>query len=80
MSDLEQTRNRRHILKQYYEKIKTVLEKADTMCPQENADFLQRVEECITDLEKRKYSVLIAGKTIDSNCVHVELLVCKSDF
>ena len=37
------------------------------MCPQEKADFLQRAEEYITYLENRKYSVLIAGKTFDSN-------------
>ena len=35
------------------------------MCPQEKADFLQRAEECITDLENRKYPVFIAGKIID---------------
>ena len=67
MSDLEQTRNRRHILKLYYEKIKMVLQNSGAMCPQEKADFLKRAEECITDLENRKYSVLIAGKTVDSD-------------
>ena len=67
MSDLEQNRNRRHILRLYCEKIKTVLQKADAMCPQEEANFLQRAEECIKDLENRKYSALIAGKTINSN-------------
>ena len=66
-SYLEHTRNRRHILKRYYEKMKTVLQEASVMCPQEKADFLLRAEECITDLDMRKYSVLIAGKTIDSN-------------
>ena len=55
------------ILRQNCEKIKTVLQKADAMCPQEKADFLQMAEECITYLEDRKYSVLIAGKTFDSN-------------
>ena len=64
LSGLELTRNRRHILKLYYEKTKTVLQKADAMCPQEKAD-LQMVEDCITDLEHRKYPVLIAGKTIN---------------
>ena len=67
MRDLEQNRKKRHILRQNCEKIKTVLQKADAMCPQEKADFLQRAEEYITYLENRKYSVLIAGKTIDSN-------------
>ena len=67
MSDLEQNRNRRHILRLYCEKIKTVLQKADSMCPQEKDDFLQRADECITDLENKKYPVLIAGKTINSN-------------
>ena len=37
------------------------------MCPQEKDDFLQRADECITDLENKKYPVLIAGKTINSN-------------
>ena len=66
-SYLEHTRNRRHILKRYYEKMKTVFQEASVMCPQEKADFLQMAEECITYLENRKYSVLIAGKTFDSN-------------
>ena len=65
--DLEQNKKNWDILRQNCEKIKTVLQKADAMCPQEKADFLQMAEECITYLENRKYSVLIAGKTIDSN-------------
>ena len=67
LRDLEQNRKKRHILRQNCEKIKTVLQKADAMCLQEKADFLQMAEECITYLENRKYSVLIAGKTFDSN-------------
>ena len=67
LRDLEQNRKKRYILRQNCEKIKTVLQKADAMCPQEKADFLQMAEECITYLENRKYSVLIAGKTFDSN-------------
>ena len=64
---MEQNKKKWDILRQNCEKIKTVLQKADAMCLQEKADFLQRAEECITHLENRKYSVLIAGKTIDSN-------------
>ena len=37
------------------------------MRPQEKADFLETAEECIKDLENKKYSVLIAGKTSNRN-------------
>ena len=67
LRDLEQNRKKQHILRQNCEKIKTVLQKADAMCLQEKDDFLQMAKECITYLENRKYSVLIAGKTFDSN-------------
>ena len=66
-SGLEQTLIRRHILKRYCKRIKTVLREADAMCPQEKDNFLQRAKECIKDLENRKYYVLLAGKTIDSD-------------
>ena len=64
---MEQNKKKWDILRQNCKNIKTVLQKADAMYLQEKTDFLQRAEECITYLENRKYSVLIAGKTIDSN-------------
>ena len=62
MKDLEQTRERRHVLKKYYSKIKTVLSDTQEISLQEEADFVKRAEKCNKDLKTKKFTVLVAGK------------------
>ena len=65
LKDLKQTQDRRHVLNQYHLKIKEVLQETQAICPEEKADFLDGAKECIEDLENNKYTVLIAGKTLN---------------
>ena len=74
LKDLKQTRDRRHILKNYYQKIKEALRETQAICPPDG--FLEGAEECIEDLENKKYPVLIAGKALHSSDIHVDILVC----
>ena len=62
MKDLKQTRKRRHVLKDYYSKIKEVLSDTQVISLQEEADFVNRAEKCNKDLENKKFTVLVAGK------------------
>ena len=62
MKDLKQTRKRRHVLKDYYSKIKEVLSDTQGISLQEEADFVNRAEKCNKDLENKKFTVLVAGK------------------
>ena len=62
MKDLKQTRKRRHVLKDYYSKIKEVLSHTQVISLQEEADFVNRAEKCSKDLENKKFTVLVAGK------------------
>ena len=57
-----QTRERRHVLKEYYSKIKKVLSDAQGISLQEEADFVNRAKKCNKDLKNKKFTVLIAGK------------------
>ena len=62
MKDLEQTRERRHVLKKYYSKIKKVLSDTQEISLQEEADFVKRAKKCNKDLNTKKFTVLVAGK------------------
>ena len=62
MKDLKKTRKRRHVLKDYYSKIKEVLSDTQGISLQEEADFVNRAEKCNKDLENKKFTVLVAGK------------------
>ena len=62
MKGLKQTRKRRHVLKDYYSKIKEVLSDTQGISLQEEADFVNRAEKCNKDLENKKFTVLVAGK------------------
>ena len=57
-----QTRERRHVLKDYYSKIKKVLSDTQGISLQEEADFVNRAKKCNKDLKNKKFTVLIAGK------------------
>jgi len=65
LQDLKQTQDRRHVLNQYYLKIKEVLQKTQAIRLEEKADFLAGAKECNEDLENNKYTVLIAGKALN---------------
>ena len=65
LKDLKQTQDRRHVLNQYYVKIKEVLQETQAVRPEEKADFLAGAKECNEDLENNKYTVLVAGKTLN---------------
>lgn len=64
MEKLRETRGRRHILKDYYLKIKTFLSDSHTEGNflQQEGDFLKTAEECYKDLKNKKYTVFVAGK------------------
>ena len=62
MKDLNETRERRHVLKDYCSKIKEVLSDTQVISLLEDADFLNRAEKCNKDLENKKFTVLVAGK------------------
>ena len=62
MKGLKQTRKRRHVLKDYYSKIKEILSDTQGISLQEEADFLNRAEKCNKDLKNKKFTVLVAGK------------------
>ena len=62
MKDLNETRERRHVLKNYYSKINEVLSDTQVISLQEEADFVNRAEKCNKDLENKKFTVLVAGK------------------
>ena len=64
MKDLNETRERRHVLKKYYSKIKKVLSDTQEIALQEQADFVNRAKACKKDLKKKKFTVLVAGKQI----------------
>jgi len=65
LKDLKQTQDRRHVLNQWYLKIKEVLQETQAICPEEKANYLDGAKECIEDLENNKYTVLIAGKSLN---------------
>jgi len=50
LEDLKQTQDRRHVLNQYYVKIKEVLQETQAIRPEEKADFLAGAEERNKDL------------------------------
>ena len=50
LKDLRQTQDRRHVLNQYYVKIKEVLQETQAIRPEEKADFLAGAEERNKDL------------------------------
>ena len=64
VKDLKQTRERRHVLKDHYSKIKEVLSDTQGISLEEKADFLNRTEKCNKDLKNKKFTVLVAGKYI----------------
>ena len=64
LKDVEQTRDRQHILEEYYLKVKDILQETRAISRQEKDDFLTGAKECIEDLKNQRYTVLIAGKTI----------------
>ena len=65
LQDLKQTQDRRHVLNKYYLKIKEVLQETQAIRLEEKADFLAGAKECNEDLENNKYTVLIAGRTLN---------------
>ena len=65
MKDLEQTRDRRHMLKEYYEELKKVLHETTAISQTEQKEFVAGAEQCIADLENKRYTILIAGKSYD---------------
>ena len=71
VNDLEQTRERRHVLKKYYSKIKKVLSDTQGISLQEEAgDFLNRAEKYNKDLKNKKFIVLVAGKLSQMTQIH----------
>ena len=62
---MEQTRDRRHMLKEYYQEVKDILQQTSAITQTEQEEFLDRAEQYIADLENKRYTILIAGKTND---------------
>ena len=65
MKDLEQTRDRRHVLKEYYKEVKKVLQETTAISETEQEEFVSGAEQYIADLENKRYTIIIAGKTCD---------------
>ena len=65
MKDLEQTRDRRHMLTKYYKEVKNILRETTAISQTEQEEFLVGAEQYIADLENKRYTILIAGKTND---------------
>ena len=63
MKDLEQTRDRRHMLNEYYKEVKKILQETTAISEAEQEEFVAGAEQYIADLESKRYSILIAGKT-----------------
>ena len=68
---MKETRERRHILKYYYQKIKETLRETQAMSPPDG--FLEGAEECNEDLKNKRYPVLIAGKALHRGNMYVDL-------
>jgi len=62
VKDLNETRERRHVLKDYYSKIKEVLSDTQEISLEVEADLVNRAEKCNKDLKKKKFTFLVAGK------------------
>ncbi|KAJ7392765.1 hypothetical protein OS493_010420 [Desmophyllum pertusum] len=75
LEDLKQTRDRRHILKEYYLKVKDILQETRAISRQEKDDFLTGAKECIEDLKNKRYTVLIAGETSAGKSSLINLLL-----
>ena len=65
MKDLEQTRDRRHILDKYYKEVNRVLQETTAISQTEKDEFVAGAEQYIADLENKRYTIFIAGKTFD---------------
>ncbi|KAL9963715.1 hypothetical protein ACROYT_G027249 [Oculina patagonica] len=75
LKDLEQTRDRRHILKEYYERVKDILQETAAITREEKKEFLSGAKECIADLKNKRYTVLIAGETSAGKSSLINLLL-----
>ena len=53
------------MLKEYYKKVKNILQKTTAISQTEQEEFLVEVEQYIADLDHNRYTILIAGKTND---------------
>lgn len=51
------------MLKEYYEKVKLVLQETTAISQTEQEEFLTGAEKYIADLRNKRYTILIAGKT-----------------
>lgn len=65
LKDLELIRDRRHMLKEYYKELKNVLRETTVISQTEQEEFLVRAGQCIADLDNKRFTILIAGKTND---------------
>ena len=65
MKDLEQTRDRRHMLNEYYKEVEKVFQETTAISETEKDEFVAGAEQHIADLENKRYTILIAGKTFD---------------
>ncbi|KAJ7392751.1 hypothetical protein OS493_010406 [Desmophyllum pertusum] len=75
LKDVEQTRDRQHILEEYYLKVKDILQETRAISRQEKDDFLTGAVECIEDLKNQRYTVLIAGETSAGKSSLINLLL-----
>ena len=53
------------MLKEYYEELKKVLHETTATSQTEQKEFVAGAEQCIADLENKRYTILIAGKSYD---------------
>ena len=53
------------MLKEYYEKVKHILQETTAISRTEQKEFLAGAEKYIADLRNKRYTILIAGKTND---------------
>ena len=53
------------MLKQYYEKVNKILQDTGAISREELKEFLDGAENYNADLENKRYTILIAGKTND---------------
>ena len=62
---MKHARGRRRMLKQYYEKVNKILQDTGAISREELKEFLDGAENYNADLENKRYTILIAGKTND---------------
>ena len=66
------------MLREYYGKVKDILQETTAISRREQKEFLSGAENYIADLRKKRYTILIAGKTNDYWLSRTRTTLCDS--